>query len=87
MIRVYYGKQFLKSVRNLDEKTQDKLARLMVLLKEAPFHPQLHTKKLSGELAGIYSFRITRDWRALFKFISPEALQLIDVGQRKDIYK
>ncbi len=54
---------------------------------ENPYHTQLHTKSLSGELAGIYSFRITRDLRVLFKFLSSDKIILIDVGDRKDIYR
>lgn len=87
MVRVYYADNFLKCVKKLTEKQQAKLARLIVLLKENPYHPQLHTKSLSGEFAGIYSFRVTRDARVLFKFLSPDEIILIDVGNRKDIYR
>lgn len=87
MIRIYYSDQFLRAARRLENKLQDKLTELIVLLKENPFHSKLHSKKLSGEIAGIYSFRITRDWRVLFKFLSPLEIQLIDVGRRKEIYR
>jgi addiction module RelE/StbE family toxin len=87
MVRVYYSDTFLRRVRKLTEKQQVKLARLVVLLKENPYHPQLHIKSLSGDLSGIYSFRITRDYRVLFKFLSPDEIILVDVGDRKDIYK
>ena len=87
MVRVYYGNHFLKRIRSFDEKQQKKLARLVVLLKENPYHSQLHTKSLSGEFSGIYSFRVTRDFRVLFKFLSPDELILVDIGHRKDIYR
>ncbi|MBI2450987.1 MAG: type II toxin-antitoxin system mRNA interferase toxin, RelE/StbE family [Parcubacteria group bacterium] len=87
MVRVYYTDNFLKRVQKLSEKQQAKIARLVVLLKENPYYSQLHTKSLSGELAGIYSFRITRDFRVLFKFLSPYEILLIDVGHRKNIYR
>ena len=87
MVRVYYSDRFRKSAKRLNEKQQARLARLVVLLRENPFDPLLHTKSLSGRLAGIYSFRVTREYRALFRFLSPDEIFLIDVGDRKDIYR
>jgi addiction module RelE/StbE family toxin len=87
MISVVYGDSFLKSARRVPPKEQKKLARLLTVLQKNPFHSMLHTKSLSGELAGLYSFRITRDWRVIFKFLDPEIIFLIDLGHRKDIYQ
>ena len=87
MAKVYYSEYFRKRLRILNTKQQAKLARLVVLLGNNPYHPQLHTKFLSGELAGLYSFRVSRDLRVLFKFLSPDELMLTDIGFRKDIYK
>lgn len=87
MVRVYYSDRFRKSAKRLNKKQQAQLARLVVLLKENPFNPVFHTKSLSGRLTGIYSFRTTREYRALFRFLSPEEILLMDVGDRKDIYR
>ena len=86
-MRVYYGEHFRKNVKRLDEKQQNKLAKLVVLLKDNPFDSLLHTKKLSGDLTGIYSFRVNRNIRTLFRFLSPDEIIIIDVGNRKDIYR
>lgn len=86
-LRVYYSDTFLKDAKKLGSKEQAKLSGLVVLLQENPYHPKLHTKPLSRELSGLYSFRITRDWRVLFKFISADEVMLVDVGNRRDIYK
>jgi toxin HigB-1 len=74
MVRVYYSGQFEKKVKKLSEKQQAKLAQLVVLLKDNPFNPKLHTKSLAGKLIGIYSFRLERDFRALFKFLSRDEI-------------
>jgi mRNA-degrading endonuclease RelE of RelBE toxin-antitoxin system len=68
MIRLVYSDYFLASVKQLPIAQQKKLARLLPLLAENPFHPMLHSKRLAGSLAGIISFRVTRDWRVLFQF-------------------
>lgn len=46
MIRIIYTRHFLKSVRKLPTKIQDKLATRLELLQKNPFHPLLHTKPL-----------------------------------------
>lgn len=87
MFQIIYGVNFLKSVKKLSEKTQIKLADLLYILRDEPFDSRLHTKNLSGQLFGLLSFRITRDWRVIFQFISPETIKLVEIGHRKDIYK
>ncbi len=87
MLHVVYSNHFLKSARVLPLQQQKKLSVLLELLQINPFDYKLHTKALSGELSGLYSFRITRDWRVLFQFLSPEEIMLVDVGNRKDIYR
>ena len=87
MIRIVYGKNFLKSAGCLPIETKKKLAKQINILQDKPFHPLLHTKYLTGELAGLISFRITRDWRVIFQFISPETIQLLRIAHRKDIYR
>ena len=86
-MRIVFSNQFLKSVDELPVNTQNKLDRLLELLKNNPYHPLLHTKQLGGNMTGYLSFRITRDWRVLFQFIDSQTIHLLDVGHRKDIYR
>lgn len=87
MIRIVYGVTFLKSARKLPKKLKIKLTDLISLLQKNPFNSLLHTKYLSGNLAGLLSFRITRDWRVIFKFVEPDLIQLIGLANRKDVYR
>ena len=87
MIRVDYDRSFLKSAKTLSVKLQRKLAEAILLLQQNPFHSTLHTKKLSGSLAGTLSFRITREYRVLFQFLDETTIQLLEVDHRKDIYR
>jgi len=87
MTTVVYGKSFLKSARKLPFHQQKKFANLILTLQKNPFHPSLHTKTLSGSLSGLYSFRITRDWRVIFQFVNTDTIKLLLVGHRKDIYQ
>ena len=87
MVAIYYGKNFLKSAKNLQQPQQEKLAKLLENLAKNPYERKLHTKHLTGKLSGLYSFRITRDYRVIFQFLSPNEIQLVEVAHRKDIYK
>ena len=48
--------------------------------------PRLHLKKLNLPEA-IYSFRVTRSYRALFYFSETGNIVLFDIDDRKDIYR
>lgn len=48
--------------------------------------PRLHLKKLNLPEA-IYSFRVTRSYRALFYFDAGGDIILFDIDNRKDIYR
>lgn len=87
MISVYYSGRFIKSAKVLSTQQQNKLVALIELLTQNPFQLKLHTKHLTGKLSGLYSFRITRDWRVIFRFLSPVEIQLLDVAHRKNIYR
>ena len=84
---IIYGNSFLKSARKISPTHQKKLADLISILQKNPFNPLLHTKPLSGSLSGLYSFRITREWRVIFQFINIDTIKLLLVGHRKDIYQ
>ena len=87
MIRLEYTDTFLKDLRILPSFARTKLKKQLFLLAENPFHSKLHTKPLKGEMAGQYSFRITRDYRTLFIFTAPEIVKLTTIGHRKEIYR
>jgi addiction module RelE/StbE family toxin len=87
MIQLIYSKYFLKSVKKLPVLIQNKLAIKLEILQKNPYHSLLYTKHLTGELFGFYSFRVTREWRVIFQFLTPEIIKLIEIGHRKDIYK
>ena len=87
MIELQYTKHFLKSAKKLPASQRKKLAKLLENLSEHPFSSLLHTKPLTGELTGFYSFRITREYRVIFQFLNPTVIKLIDVAHRKEIYR
>ena len=82
-----FDKKFLKDVRKIPIKQQHKLATLLEEVTINPFASKLHTKQLSTPLQGLYSFRINREYRVLFRFLDEETVFLTHVKHRKDIYR
>ena len=87
MKKIRYKKEFLRKFKSLPKKIQEAYAELEKKLKENPFHPHLHSKGLHGKLRNFYSFRITRDYRAIFELASEDEIFMTTVGHRQDIYK
>lgn len=82
-----YDKDFVKDVRKLPGRIQNKLSELLEILKENVFDPRLHTKPLSDPLHGMFSLRVTRDYRIGFKIRAPHVIQLLAVDTRDKIYQ
>ncbi len=45
-----------------------------------PLHPSLHTELLEPKHLRIYSFRITRSYRAIFIYCGDATIEIIDVN-------
>lgn len=84
---VFHDQDFLQDVRRLPVEAQRKLSWLIELLGEDAFDSRLHTKPLSVPLQGIFSFRITRDYRVAFKFRGDRMIQLLLADKRDKIYE
>jgi len=87
MVHVVYSRHFLKSARVLPKAQQRKLAILLEKMAQNPYDPVLHTKHLSEPLIGLLSFRVTREWRVMFRFRDESTIELIEVAHRRDIYR
>lgn len=82
-----YNKDFLKDIRRIPAELRQKLSELMEIFSEDPFDPRLHTKPLAAPLQGLFSFRITRDYRVGFRFSSAHVIQLLIADNRSNIYR
>lgn len=78
---------FVASAKRLDIKTKVRLNAKLRELTSDPFHPTLHTKPLHGKFADFHSFRIGRDHRVIFQFLSNTTIALIDVARRDKVYQ
>ena len=84
---IIFSDGFVRDIRKIPQITQQKLTKLIPLLKNNAFDPRLHTEPLAIPLDGAYAFRITRGWRVGFKFIAPYTIKLLVVDDRGQIYQ
>lgn len=87
MIKINFHRGFLKEFDKLPRDIKTKLASLEKVFLENPFSTQLHVKMLKGSFKTFLSFRVTRDYRVIFRFVSSGEVDFLSVRHRKDVYK
>lgn len=50
------------------------------LFESNPFHTSLNTEILEPKNLRVYSFRITRNWRAVFVYIGQDTIEIVDIN-------
>ncbi|MBI4086764.1 hypothetical protein HY416_02155 [Candidatus Kaiserbacteria bacterium] len=85
-MRIVQTAEFEHSLQKLSAGIQRLCAAQIEYLRRDRHDPRLHIKKLHG-LEGVYSFRVTRSYRALFYFDREGDLILFDIDDRKDVYR
>ncbi|MDP2874336.1 MAG: hypothetical protein Q8N84_03545 [bacterium] len=62
--------------RHALEKKYSKQERLF---EQNPFHPSLHTEKLEPKTLNIFSFRLDKQWRAIFIVLESGKAEIVAV--------
>ncbi len=57
-----------------------KFDKQVALFENNPRHPSLNTERLEPKQLKVYSFRIDKKYRAIFIFITPEEIEIIDIN-------
>lgn len=78
-------KNFIGELGKLPKEIKRIFRKQEILLKKNWLDARLHIKRIE-EMPGVYSFRITLRYRALFYFRNNEVI-LFSIGHRKDIYE
>lgn len=86
MIEISTTATFDRLFTKLPKPIQRKAATKTDLFKKNPFHPSLHTEKLHLRHYEVWSFRIDRAYRIIFKFLAPDHAELRYIGHHHSIY-
>lgn len=83
---IHYTSYFLKGFKNLPKEIQRHTCIQEAIFRQDPQDPRLHVKALKGRLKGLYSFRVTRNYRVLFTWKGKNVALFYEIGDRKLIY-
>ena len=86
MIEISTTATFDKLFKKLPQPIQRKAATKTDLFKVDPFHPSLRTEKLHPKQHEVWSFRVDRAYRIIFKFIGSGHAELRFIGHHHSIY-
>ncbi len=89
MIKVAYSPAFARAYKK-QIKNQLSIQQLfnekIVLFLQDPYHPQLRTHKLKGNLKDFYAFSIDYNLRVLFYFASDDEVIFENIGSHGEVY-
>jgi Txe/YoeB family toxin of Txe-Axe toxin-antitoxin module len=87
MIELVVTEEFRRNYEQLPLAIKNKAERQQRVFIENPFHPSLETEKLNPKSREVWSFRIDRQYRIIFRFITGERVLFLTVGRHHWIYR
>ncbi len=78
---------FERALKKLSRDIRARAEEQVGLIESNQRDPRLHIKKLGEPLEGVFSFRITRNYRVLFYCDVKNNIILFDADNRKDVYR
>ena len=86
-MRINSSSRFKRSYKKQPSHIQDDFDEKIRIFISNPFHPSLHTHKVSGNLADYYAFYLRDGYRVLFDFGEDGVVLLINIGSHNDYKK
>ena len=87
MLEIDYTDEFKKRYADLQLPIKKKAEKQEKLFRHNPFHPSLNTEKIEPKGKQLWTFRVDKKYRVVFKFIGPSHARLLTVGPHDWIYK
>lgn len=87
MLTIHPSTRFRRSFKRMPPLIKKDFAKKIEIFKKHPFHPSLHSHKLSGNLADYYGFYLREGFRVLFDFLHDDAVLFINIGNHDDYKK
>lgn len=83
---VRYAKAFKKQYRKLLLPIRQQFKVRLRLWQTDPASPQLRVHSLAGQYLGCWSFNVTGDVRALYRFEGDEVVLFLLIGTHSQLY-
>lgn len=86
MIDIVVTKEFEKRYKKLPNNIQRKAEKQEKIFRVNPFRPSLKTEKLIPKGRQLWSMRIDRSYRIIFRFLGSNKVIFLTVGDHNWIY-
>ncbi|MBI4365231.1 MAG: type II toxin-antitoxin system mRNA interferase toxin, RelE/StbE family [Deltaproteobacteria bacterium] len=83
---IHYTSRFIRDFQELPKAVQRLAIQQEQIFRKDPQDRRLHTKALKGRLKGVYSFRVTRNYRVLYAWKEKRTVLFYEIGDRQYIY-
>jgi toxin HigB-1 len=87
MFEIIVSAEFQKLYIELPVSIKKKAEKQEKLFRNNPFHPSLHTEKLEPKGKQLWSFRIDKSYRIIFRFLDGKTVLFLTVGPHGWIYR
>ena len=85
-MKIHYASEFIRGFKKLPKPIQQIAIRQEAIFRKDPADPRLHVKALKGRLKGLFSFRVTRNYRVLFAKKETDIYLFYEIADRQYIY-
>ncbi len=79
--------EFTSQYQQLSASVQKKAEKQEKIFQHNPFHPSLHTEKLEPKGRQVWSFRIDKKYRIIFRFLGGGKVLFLVVGPHDWVYR
>lgn len=86
-MNIFSTKKFKEEYNELPKNIREKAKKQEKLFKNNPFYPSLHTEKLTPKSKEVWSFRIDKNYRIVFRFLDKDKVLFLNVGPHDWIYR
>ena len=86
-MRIIFSEEFKSRYEKLPLTIQKKAEKQEIIFRDNPFHPSLNTEKLEPKKKEMWSIRIDKKYRAMFRFIDGNTAYFLTIGPHDWIYK
>lgn len=87
MIEILYAPEFKKRYQELPVIVQKKAEKQERLFRQNPFYPSLRTEKLEPKGKQVWSLRVDRGYRIVFRFIDGQTVLFLTIGPHDWVYR
>jgi plasmid maintenance system killer protein len=86
-MEILLSKEFKENFSRLELSVQKKAEKQIMFFASNPFYPSLNTEKLAPSIKEIWSFRVDRKYRVIFRFLEKNNALFLTIGPHDWVYR